>query len=234
MNHYNADHYHGHVVVESSVKQSIISNTFLYLWLSLLVSFGIALWGSVSLEYNAIAMILSALGWLALVFIISRYWTRMNYQTLMLLYLWFVVLEWYWLSGILMRYPQELVTQAFIITAGTFFVMSIIGHQMKINLLKRGAMLQYSILWLIVAWFVLIIASFFWAIQWLSFIWFILSILGVVLFCAFIIYDINELKELAETGDRRVEIVMAMSIYLTFINLFINILRILGYVNNND
>lgn len=230
---YTTSNYHGNTMIEAS-QQSIVSNTFLYLWLSLLTVFGIATWWQTAREYNGLGMIVAGLWWLALVFIISRYWQKMSYQVLMLIYIWFVALEWYWLSGILMQYESAIITQALIITAGTFLVMSIIGYQTNINLLQRWNMLQYALLWLIVAWFWLTIASMFGVVQWLSFFWFILSIIGVMIFCAFIIYDINLLKELAKTWDRRVEIVMAMSIYLTVINLFLNILRILGYVSGDD
>jgi FtsH-binding integral membrane protein len=223
------------VVVQSSRQQSIISNTFLYFWASILTVFFMA-WGGYSVVWaiDFTGMLIAWLGCLALVFAISRYRQKMSYMNLLLLYVGFVLLEWYRLAGVIQRYPPELVTQAFVITSGTFLVMSLIGYQMKIDLLKWWNLLLSALVGLLVARCILIIAAMLWFTGGLSAIGFALSVIWVVIFSAFIIYDINELKELAQTGDRRVEIVMAMSIYLTFINLFINILRILGYLNGDD
>ncbi len=229
-------HHSSHdVVVQSSRQQSIVSNTFLYFWASILTVFFMAWgWYSVVWAVNFTGMLVAWLGWLALVFVISRYREKMSYMNLLLLYIGFVLLEWYRLAGVIQRYPPELVTQAFVITSGTFLVMSLIGYQMKIDLLKWWNLLLSALIGLLVARCILIIAALLWFTGGLSAIGFALSVIWVVIFSAFIIYDINQLKELAQTWDRRVEIVMAMSIYLTFINLFINILRILGYLNGDD
>jgi len=55
-----------------------------------------------------------------------------------------------------------------------------------------------------------------------------ISIIGVVIFSGLIIYDMNVLKQQALVADERLPLLMAMSMFLNFINLFLFLLRLMG------
>lgn len=56
----------------------------------------------------------------------------------------------------------------------------------------------------------------------------IYSVFGVLLFSTFVIFDMNLLKEMALIDDDRTELIMGLSIFLTFINLFSMLLNLFG------
>lgn len=58
------------------------------------------------------------------------------------------------------------------------------------------------------------------------------SFIGVMVFSGFVLFDVNRMKQY---GVRPEEVpLMALSLYLNFINLFISILRIFGILSKND
>lgn len=59
-----------------------------------------------------------------------------------------------------------------------------------------------------------------------------LSVIGVIVFSGFIIYDISALKQMALVSDNRIEVLMALNLFLNFINLFLFLLRIFGNHKN--
>jgi FtsH-binding integral membrane protein len=59
-----------------------------------------------------------------------------------------------------------------------------------------------------------------------------LNIFALIIFSGLVIWDIAVLKQMALLQDRRVEIVMALALYLDFINIFITLLKLFG--NNRE
>ncbi|MFJ7725010.1 Bax inhibitor-1 family protein [Neobacillus sp. NPDC097160] len=58
------------------------------------------------------------------------------------------------------------------------------------------------------------------------------SFIGVVIFSGYVLFDVSRMKH---HGVRAEEVpLMALSLYLDFINLFVSILRILGILNSRD
>ncbi|MEC2075142.1 Bax inhibitor-1/YccA family protein [Metabacillus fastidiosus] len=58
------------------------------------------------------------------------------------------------------------------------------------------------------------------------------SVIGTIVFSLYIIYDFNQMKHRGITEDMIP--LLALSLYLDFINLFINILRFFGIISSND
>jgi len=123
------------------------------------------------------------------------------------------------------RGQLSLVLSVFVLTAGIFVILSIIVHSTKANLEHWGRHLLPMLGLLIFMEIILIILSFTGVLPGSSTTWLILgiSILGATLFCGFILYDTSRLLHKAEPGD---EVLMAMELFLDFVNLFIELLRI--------
>lgn len=60
----------------------------------------------------------------------------------------------------------------------------------------------------------------------------IYDILAVLLFSAYVIYDLNRAMALRRTHDNAIDV--AVAVYLDFINIFLHLLRLMGESSNND
>lgn len=115
----------------------------------------------------------------------------------------------------------ELIIKAFSITILIFFVMGFIGITTKKDLRGMGSVLFIVLIGLIVA----SLVNIFVASTMMSF---IVSAIASVVFSLFIMYDINRICNGYETSVIRA----TLNLYLDFINLFMNILNLLGLSKN--
>lgn len=130
---------------------------------------------------------------------------------------------------ILLKYTPGSILTAFISTAVIFFAMALYGNITKRDITKAGGILITGLLTAIVVGFINI--------------WFhnslvntVISVACVIIFSGFIVYDTQKIKKEImielETGNRgcfrRIEIIGAFSLYLDFVNLFLNILELTG------
>lgn len=130
---------------------------------------------------------------------------------------------------ILLKYTPDSILTAFISSAVIFVAMALYGNITKRDITKAGDILIIGLLTTIVVGFINI--------------WFhnglvntIISVACVIIFSGFIAYDTQKIKKEImvelETGNRgcfrRIEIIGAFSLYLDFVNLFLNILELTG------
>ena len=148
-----------------------------------------------------------------------------------LLFLIYSALNGLTLSAIFIVYSMGTIGQAFLITAGMFAVMSVLGFITRRDLSSIGSFLLMALVGLIIASIVnIFLASS--TLMWL------INYLGVFIFLGLTIYDTQKLKAMAyQTQDNaalasRLAIVGSLSLYLDFINLFLLILRILNSRRN--
>ncbi len=133
------------------------------------------------------------------------------------------------LSFIFLVYELGTIGLAFITTAVTFGVMSVVGYTTKQDLTRWGGILFMALIGLIIASVVnLFLAST--AMDW------VITYAGILIFLGLTVYDTNRIKKmtyaLAAQGETnlvdRVAVIGALWLYLDFINLFLKILRLLG------
>ncbi|MFK2825541.1 Bax inhibitor-1 family protein [Bacillus sp. B190/17] len=117
----------------------------------------------------------------------------------------------------------QVVLGAFASTFVVFFVMAVAGVKTKRDLSFLGGLLLTVLLALIT----LSIMNLFWPFS--STAMFVYSIIGTVLFSAYIMYDFNQMKRMTITNE--MVPLLALNLYLDFINLFINLLRVLGFLS---
>lgn len=128
-----------------------------------------------------------------------------------------------------MKYTPGSILTAFISTTIIFVIMAIYGYTTKRDMTKAGGILITGLLTAIAVGFINI--------------WFhnslvntVISVACVIIFSGFIVYDTQKIKKEImielETGNRgcfrRIEIIGAFSLYLDFVNLFLNILELTG------
>ena len=139
------------------------------------------------------------------------------------LFLVYSALNGFTLSFIIVQYTQAIVFQAFLSTAIVFFVMALIGVSIKRDLSGMVKFLMAALIGIIVA----SLVNIFFASSTMSF---VISIVSVLIFSGLIAYDNQLIKKVYYSTNGQVTdgwaVSMALSLYLDFINLFLNILRI--------
>ena len=128
----------------------------------------------------------------------------------------------------LLFYTGETVLLAFVTAVGMFAVMAIIGATTKKNLSAMGQALLAALVGVVIA----SVVNMFLQSSGMSF---IISLISVVIFAGLIAYDNQRIRYVfEETGGNVQEgwaISLALQLYLDFVNLFLNLLRVLGRRN---
>lgn len=131
------------------------------------------------------------------------------------------------LSTIFIIYTQESIAATFAITAGTFGAMALFGYVTKTDLSKLGSIFYMLLIGLIIG----SVVNLF--LQSETMLW-VLTYAGIIIFVGLTAYDMQKLKALAyKIGDdenkiAKFAVMGALTLYLDFINLFLNLLRIFG------
>ncbi|WP_321915674.1 MULTISPECIES: Bax inhibitor-1/YccA family protein [unclassified Paraburkholderia] len=131
------------------------------------------------------------------------------------------------LSGIFLVYTGESIARVFVIAAATYAATSVYGYTTRADLSRFGSFLFMGLLGIVTAGLVnLFLAST--ALQ------FTVSVIGVLVFTALTAYDTQRIRNLyvADEDDviaGKTAIIGALALYLDFLNLFLMLLRLLGY-----
>jgi FtsH-binding integral membrane protein len=119
----------------------------------------------------------------------------------------------------------QVLISAFTGTLVIFAVMSFVGTKTKKDLSFLSGFLLTALLALVVIGLINIFVPF------SSTALFVASIIGTVVFSLYIMYDFNRMKNMDFT-DEAVPL-LALNLYLDFINLFLNLLRFFGFLSRD-
>lgn len=130
------------------------------------------------------------------------------------------------MSLLLYVYSPSSVIFAFGITAAYFLCLTMVGLTTKINVLRWGPVLSIALIVLIVA---EILLSFFGGSQ----AWMVVTAIALVIFSGMTIHDAKSTQVMiaqctSQEMYEKISILAAMNLYLNFINLFENILYLIG------
>ena len=128
------------------------------------------------------------------------------------------------LSFVFLVYTRASIASTFFITAGTFAAASFYGWTTKKDLTSYRGYLTMGLFGFLIA---SAINYFFTA----PLIYWLLTYVGVFLFIALTVYDVQKLKEIHQAGifpTEQAAVLGALRLYLDFINMFILLLRLFG------
>lgn len=131
------------------------------------------------------------------------------------------------LSVIFLAYTLSSIASVFFISAGMFGIMALYGYTTKKDLSKIGSILLMALIGIILA----SVVNLFLVNNTFSF---IIAIVAVIIFVGLTAYDVQKIKAMAyqvENDDEfmtKFAIIGALTLYLDFINLFLQLLRIFG------
>ena len=167
-------------------------------------------------------------GELLLVTVLSSEIHRLSFPVAGLLFALYSMLNGMTFSAILFLYTSESIATTFLVTAGTFGSMSLIGLFSKRDLTGMGRFFFMMLIGLIIATLVnLFLQST--ALMWIC------SMAGVIIFSGLTAYDTQKMKDVLQQAEQmeqtdalKVSLLCSLELYLDFINLFLYLLRFLG------
>lgn len=240
MNQFN-ENYNPQRTMTQSMTQSFVSNVFLWMFAALGLTAATAyLFGT---NASLISMLLqvtpeggakiSALGWIVtfapfvIVLIMSARVNKMSVQQTVIWYVVYSILMGMSLSFIFLAYTTASIFKTFIIAAGMFGVMAVVGYTTKTDLTKFGSFLFMALIGIIIA----TLVNFFMQSARMDY---IISILGVLIFTGLTAFDVQKIKQIGNAGISdgemmaKITVHAALTLYLDFLNLFLYLLRFFG------
>jgi len=237
MNIFGSNHVFEKKTQAMPVSQTFVASVFGWMFLGLSLT-AVTAWLTASSPALINAMYgaksgMTLLGWIILlaplgfVLMMSARINRMAASTMVLLFVLFSVLMGMSLSSVLLVYTGASIAKTFLITAGMFGTMSVVGYTTKTDLTRFGNIMIMGVVGIFIA----MIVNFFMHSSGLDY---IISFLGVLLFTGLTAYDVQMLKRIGAgmvegvESTRKMTIMGALSLYLDFINLFLFLLRFFG------
>ena len=209
------------------LKKKILPQVFGWMFLGLLITFVSAY--VVSINTNMLINIYSGgFYWifviveLILAGVLSIRIGKMKGITATCLYLFYTFLTGLTLSLIFVAYEMASIIVVFLVTALLFGIFALIGKFTKIDLSKFGIYLFMGLVGILILYLInIFIAN--------DTIDMIGCILGIIIFLGYVAYDIQRiLRSEGTLENRNLAIIGAFSLYLDFINIFIDLLNLFG------
>jgi FtsH-binding integral membrane protein len=132
------------------------------------------------------------------------------------------------LATIFVVYTMGSIFMAFVSTGILFGTMSIYGYFTKRSLESMGQFLFVGLIAIVIASIVnIFIGS--------SVLTMVISAIAIVIFLGLTAYDTQQIREIISVDgvDGSAEVVGALTLYLDFINIFVNLLQLFGVKNDN-
>ena len=212
---------------ENNLNSELYPKMFTWLFIGLLITFasGYALTLNVPLMLNvlSIGIFPIAIAEIVIALVLGIRLAKMNPLTMKILYIVYSILTGVTFSVIFVVFEVSSLISIFIITAIIFALLAFYGYTTKRDLTKIGNIALIALIGIIVGGLLnmLIFKS--------SMFDTALTILGVLIFIAYIAYDVNKVKQLMLViGEERAAVYGAFQLYLDFINLFIRLLELFG------
>ncbi len=213
-----------------------------YGWMSLaliitaVVSLGVAAYAINNPDFFKIlfskAFYIVLIAEIALVWFLSARIQKMSVGGAIFGFLLYSVINGITISSIFIIYQITSIVTLFFVTALTFGAMSLFGSRTKKDVLSWGRYLSMALIGLIIASFVELLLVLIFKRPF-SFFNLGLSIVGVIIFTLLTAYDTKKIMIVSEHSDgsdkfKKASILGALELYLDFINIFLNLLRIFG------
>lgn len=164
----------------------------------------------------------------AMVIALSAAINKLSTGAASLLFALYSVLMGAWISPVLLAYTSTSVVKVFAITAGMFAGMAVFGHVTKRDLSKLGSICGMALWGIIIA----SLVNLFFKSSVTSY---IISYISVAVFTGLTMWDVQKFKSLIYSNGvvggeslQKIALLGALSLYLDFLNLFLNLLRIMG------
>jgi FtsH-binding integral membrane protein len=220
--------------VTSDAAKTFITQVFSWMFAALLITAGLAYAiGNSSLMdmvFNPLTHKFTPVFWiatlspLAIILVMNFGYQRLSTAAMIALFGLYAGLMGVSMSVIFFAFPPLLIVKAFGISAGTFGVMAVMGYITKADLSRFGSILIMLLFGIIIT---SVINIFIGSAQldW------IIDLVCLFVFTGLVAFKMQMIKNYANqygTSEPKMAVWMALSMYITFINLFMTILRLMS------
>ncbi len=209
------------------MNSNIMTKVFLWMFIGLAVTFAT---GSVIANnpdmitniFQGGSIIVLAIVELVLVIVLSARITKMKPTTAKFLFILYSFITGLTFSSIFVVYNISSIIYVFLATSLIMLAMAAAGNFMKADLTKIGTILFVGLIGVILATIVnIFIGS--------SELMFAATIISIIVFVIYVAYDVQKIKQLEDIiPEENLAIYGALQLYLDFINIFIDLLRLFG------
>lgn len=218
------------------MTKEFFANVYAYMFLALGVSgvtaylagFSNVFWSYMLTETGVSPLFyIIAFAPLLLVFAIQASYRRMGMGTILALFILFSALMGLSLASIFLIYSLGTIFNVFLISAGMFGAMAILGYTTKTDLSKFGSLMYM----LFIGIFIASLVNFFMHSEAMGY-W--ISFIGIFVFTGLTAWEMQKLKYIAAdpnidaSDKKKIALIGGLSLYILFVNLFLSLLRVFG------
>lgn len=212
---------------EYNENTQVYPKMFTWLFIGLLITFAsgyaLTLNEQLMIQVLAIGILPIAIIEIVIALVLGIRLAKMQPLTMKILYVIYSILTGVTFSVIFVAFEVSSLISIFIITAIIFALLAFYGYTTKRDLTKIGTIALIALLAIIIAG---ILNIFIFKSTMFDT---VLTMLGVLIFIAYIAYDVNKVKQLMLViGEEKAAVYGAFQLYLDFINLFIRLLELFG------
>lgn len=212
---------------EYNENTQVYPKMFTWLFIGLLITFAsgyaLTLNEQLMIQVLALGILPIAIIEIVIALVLGIRLAKMQPLTMKILYVIYSILTGATFSVIFVAFEVSSLISIFIITAIIFALLAFYGYTTKRDLTKIGTIALIALLAIIIAGIlnIFIFKSTMFDTA--------LTIIGVLIFIAYIAYDVNKVKQLMlAIGEEKAAVYGAFQLYLDFINLFIRLLELFG------
>lgn len=204
----------------------VLKKTFLWMFLGLMVTFltGYVVATNDNMVYSVFGKFyfVLAIVEIVLVLVLAARITKMSPTVARILFIIYSFITGLTFSSIFIVYDMSSIVFVFLITALLFGILAFVGYTTNVDLTKLGTYLVMGLVAVIISYLINMF------VQNDSFNIIICSV-SALIFLGFTAYDIKKIEALSNTIDEdHLAIYGALQLYLDFINIFIDLLRLFG------
>ena len=211
---------------------NVFKKVYTWMFIGLLLTFATGYF--VSTNENMVYKIYStSLYWILavieiiLVIVLSARIGKMNITTSRIMFLTYSFVSGLTFSSIFIAYNMSSIIFVFLISALLFLIFAILGYVTKLDLTSVGTFLLMALIGIVICSIINIFVG-------NGTFEIVICSISILIFLGFTAYDVNKIKQLQDIypDEDSLAIVGALEFYLDFINIFLDLLRIVA--NNRD
>ena len=192
---------------------NVFKKVYMWMFIGLLLTFATGYFVSINenMAYKVYSLYwVLAIIEIILVIVLSARIGKMNITTSRIMFLTYSFVSGLTFSSIFITYDMRSIIIVFLISALLFLIFAILGYVTKLDLTSVGTFLLMALIGIVIC------------------------SISILIFLGFTAYDVNKIKQLQDIypDEDSLAIVGALELYLDFINIFLDLLRIVA--NNRD
>lgn len=209
---------------------NVFKKVYMWMFIGLLLTFATGYFVSINenMAYKVYSLYwVLAIIEIILVIVLSARIGKMNITTSRIMFLTYSFVSGLTFSSVFIAYDMRSIIIVFLISSLLFLIFAILGYITKLDLTSVGTFLLMALIGIVICSIINIFVG-------NGTFEIVICSISVLIFLGFTAYDVNKIKQLQDIypDEDSLAIVGALELYLDFINIFLDLLRIVA--NNRD